>query len=398
MPPMRARIKPILLHCLLASVILWCFVCRGAASGRPRETTGFALGKLLELPIGPLGIFDPSLSEGPAGHLWMSYSTVEPSVRWPVIHPHTVSTRLAVSHDGGASFRDVLGINQSEDCDSGQSLCFRAGNVACTENHEVSAIVYDAYDEPQRRWKLFWHRYALVDGSRDFRDSWIAYREAADPAALPSGAQRRLLVGSLFSPRTMSPAGPIPTSLPGLHHDLKSCLVLTEPGLLATPAALLLVLHCADGRMPSNGRIVLLSTDRKKPWRYAGTLLENEPDGKKLALLGYDVSGFSAPDLFELDGRFFLLATPTGRLYPNYRGCLLFELILSGSPHLVRREGVPGVLAFFRGAEKNHSGACSYHKLATKSGVLISEAFRDRVRPFEIYRTGALPQPGPSRE
>ena len=55
--------------------------------------------------IGAYGIFDPSFAPDPAGGIWMSLSSVDPSYHRPVKHPHTVTTALAKSEDGGRTWR-----------------------------------------------------------------------------------------------------------------------------------------------------------------------------------------------------------------------------------------------------------------------------------------------------
>lgn len=88
------------------------------------------------------GIFDPSVEYDSAGVGWLTYSWVD----WPMY----VETHLARSTDQGAhwSFVEKLSTSAAETNKDGEVVW----------RYETSTLVYDASDEPSRRWKYLAQR------------------------------------------------------------------------------------------------------------------------------------------------------------------------------------------------------------------------------------------------
>lgn len=366
----------ILAYCL-APILFW--DCASGATSLPlTDRAGFS--RIVFPGVGPLGIFDASIAAAPGSNrVWMSYSSVEPSYRWSSDHPHTVSTRLAFSDDRGASWIDAnLWINRSEDVTEAVAG-EQCGAKPCTWNFEVSRLVYDEGAVPTERWKLFYHRYLMVNGDRDFRIGWIAMKQAADPVALARSPEVVLLAGSLFKQAGASPL-----------VSTQECLALSEPGAIARGQDLFLALFCAKGRHMSSGSILLYQLHHPDGrWTLAGTLLDNREDSARLRARGIPAEGFSAPELFSFRGRTILAVTPTKDNFPEYRGCYLFEVQDLPAARILSDERGPRPLRTLAGA--SHNGACAYAEEAPASGLILSELQPDATAVFRLYRTGIHP-------
>ncbi|MCR9140952.1 MAG: exo-alpha-sialidase [bacterium] len=353
---------------------------------------------------GSFGIFDPSFARAAADDpIYMAYSTVSPSYRWPTEHPHVVQTRIAVSTDGGQSF---VGLGDranaafdEPDHNLDRDLFGRSPPV--TWQHEVSSIVYVPQAPVEERWQLFWHQYPLIDGDRRFELGWIAHKAAATPAEFHSRRATKYFVGGAYDPvRADAYDGSPRIALNELHGDLVGCVAFTEPGAFIFENRLFLVLHCADGQQPANGRIVLLE---KTPaagdagisagsggWSYRGTLLDNLRDA---ALLdnGSDFTGFGAPDLFHIEatGHIYLVVTPTRpRRHPGYRGCMVFRVLDLDTARLQRDGMTPRLAAVSNGDRELHSGGCAYLDVRGPSSTLIQgQVYPKSVDRFRLFRT-----------
>lgn len=387
-------------RCLMRASLLGCaglVLAVSCGSAQLHETPRSTFRRLTFPGVGPLGIFDPSLAMEPGqSRVWMSYSTVEPSYRWTHEHPHTIGTRLAFSEDGGSSWVDAgVAINRPEDV-TAPFVGRACGARPCTWNFEVSRLVYDAGAPLSGRWKIFYHRYLLVNGDRDFRLGWIGMKEAPTPTALAKAPEAIIMVGSLLDETALSGAFPLPVASSmasagkGLRPTIVSareCLVVTEAGFLASGDDAFLVVHCASGMLPSSGEIVLYRLDRQSnSWERVGPLLDNAADGAALHRQGIPAVGFSAPDLVQMGETVWLSVTPTFMGFPSYRGCYFFRVEDLSRARLAR--GAAGVRPEHVLVGRSHHGACAALAGAPAAGVLLSELHPEDAAPFQIFATG----------
>lgn len=330
---------------------------------------------------GANGIFDPSLTADGRGALWMSYSAVQPS---PVegTKLERISTRLAVSRDGGRTWRDTGAVNRSEP----QKLPPPHDTLSAVWEHEVSRVLYDPYAPPNARWKLVWHRYLRVypPGAPDsrglFEHGWIAAKTAPSPNG-PWSPERKLFTGLGYDAIDDGVIGPPEVLLDRLAGDLGRCAAFTEPGLLATREHVYVSLRCAPAP-GSEGRVVLLACDHAlRACTYRGTLLR---DGEARAF-GPDLATFSATDLVESRGRALLVVSPaTGPPGDGYRGCLFFAFDSLDDARLR-----PQPVARIDDPDARFEGACGY-VAGLVGGVFINEYVPARPN-FRIRRTGLTP-------
>ncbi|MBX9769628.1 MAG: hypothetical protein K2X47_20290, partial [Bdellovibrionales bacterium] len=299
----------------------------GCSKAEERAAVPASAGTTIEFSgIGQLGIFDPSVAKDPSSsRVWMAFSSVDPSAQWPA-NTRAISSHLAYSDNGGTSWTYDRVISSFTDVTIGLA----APNNAGTWDHEVSQLVYDENAPTNEKWKIFWHHYLQINGTRTFEHGWIAYKAASTPALLQSATEHKLFAGTIYDTSnnstggaTQSPVSGAPeVNFTGLHANLGSCGNLTEPGALSTSSGLYLVLHCQVLTGTPDNLIVLLKyTQGTNTWSYVGTLLRNAD----ATALGFD-RGFSAPSMVTLSGVDYLLVTPA-RLSPfdgYYDGCHLF--------------------------------------------------------------------------
>jgi hypothetical protein len=172
------------------------------------------------------------------------------------------------------------------------------------------------------------------------------------------------------------------------HGDLLACLFYTEPAARSVDGELYLALHCADGDMPHNGRIVLLGF-RDGVWNYRGTLLDNRRDSRSLGGEA-DFQGFSAPELVHLPqiGRTYLIVTPTTpRKQPAYRGCFVLQINDIARALLLRNNQTPRLIQVSNGDPDLHNGACAYLD-SLGGGLIQGQVYPDQIDTFRLYRTG----------
>jgi hypothetical protein len=345
--------------------------------------------------VGTHGIFDPSIALDPEdGRIWMSYSAVDGSADWPEQNRDVVSIRLAYSPDQGKTWTDS-GTVISNFLDV--TLPLNPPNDAGTWVSEVSTLVYDPGAIAAERWKLLWHHYLIIDGSRRFEHGWIAMKMAPRPEDLAAAPEVKLFAGYLYDPGndtagggSRSPVGDSPLIQldTALDPALNTC-VFTEPGMYASGDALyasLLCKHLAD----SDSWIILLKcanpchAENAEAWAYLGTALR-ESDA---AAFGFD-EGFSAPDMFASAGNVYLVVTPVqtgGMPWPDYySGCRVFQFSDLDSARLRMDGSRPEIIGTWDGSPGSFNGACSFHPAAGASGMLYSELVPPDVEKFQVF-------------
>ena len=340
--------------------------------------------------FGAHGIFDPSVAyDSSANRIWMSYSAVENSLLWPTQNRHSVTSRLAFSEDGGLTWTDSGSIvNNFSDV----ILSAGAPNNAGTWHNEVSDLIYDPGAVAGERWKLFWHHYLLIDGSRKFEHGWIGYKTASSPSGLAAAPEAKLFTGMgydttndvLNNVTTRSPLGGSPLSIQGLHSDLNTCLAFSEPGIYANSSAIYASLLCPT--LGGDNQIVLLkcsspcNVSNIGSWQYISTPLDNSIASN----LGY--SKFSAAEIFESAGNVYLMVSPESNtpVTNSYNGCIIFQFADIDTGGLVGGAS-PTIVKTISGSANSFNGACGYHASAVSGGFLYSEAIIGGSVEFQIF-------------
>ncbi len=341
---------------------------------------------------GNQGIFDPSLAgEVGSNTVWMSYSTVSPSVQWPAENTSVVHNRLARSLDGGAGFSFVNEVNPVQDV----MVSLPSAGSTGTWVNETSSLTYDASAQADQRWKLIWHHYLQIAGERYFQHGWLGYRAAARPEELKDATEIKLFGAGLYDPvnntsgsASQPPVGGAPLiDIRDLSPELSECAALSEPGWLSNKDALYLSVGCFQIN-PRENRIALLACDHPctvteaAAWRYVSTLLLNS-DAQALGFVQ-----FSAPDLFTANGETYLWITPgSDSPFPDsYNGCRAyrFENLATGELH-TDAGGQPIAALTLDGLPDSFNGACTLHAAAGEqafySQFMVSEPDR-----FQIFR------------
>ncbi len=337
----------------------------------------------------PGGVFDPSLTADADGRLWMSYSAVQPSPRAGAAF-NAISTRIAYSDDGGRNRTDAGVVNRSTDV----RLPPPHDRLAAKWEHEVSRLAFDPWAPEPLRWKLLWHRYLRVydgrapDSAPLFEHGWIDLKTASG-AGGPWSAGRKVFAGALYNSANDTTIGRPEMRLDRLYPGsatLGSCLAFTEPGMLVVEAGVYVSLKCAAA--PGNGRVVLLRCDREfRECRFLGIPLHD----RDAPGFGQGLTGFSASDLVEREGRVFLVVTPTRPPGETYQGCLFLELESLDAARLVTRDGRPVVALELASAPGSFNGACGYHARAT-DGAYLGQHVGEAPDRFRILKTGRHPR------
>lgn len=335
------------------------------------------------------GAGDPSFAADPASdRLWMTYSSV-------ALGPSDlglVSTRLAYSDDGGATFCDAGVINASTAIATPPP---ELAGVTAYWNHEVSTLIYDPQAPAAEAWRLDWQRYiiAATGGAdqRQFQYSWISEKRAASPTLLASAPEHKLLAAAGYATTSSVQAyndaviGPPETRVDQLDPALADCAVMTEPGLYAAPDARWLAIYCGTPSAAS-ARTILLEDARAGSWHYVARLLgQAEAQHIDAAL-----DGFGAPALFASGGSTYLLATPSAG--GIYKGCIEYQLALpAGTLYDGNGDGQPDPLRAVMGPT-SFSGACAYDPRLGGNGFAM-DSFDISVSPpaFSIVETGVTP-------
>jgi hypothetical protein len=321
----------------------------------------------------PRGIFDPSLASLPGGVEVLSYSAV-----WAT---DNISSRLAVYNASSSSWVlaaavNVAAVNVSLPC---------AGGAPCQGSliHEVSSVVAaPAGASGGAALRVFCHTYAVTGGDQLHYD-WghIAMYESPSPAGPWSGGP--LLGWAGASPLSTAGVATVLTGIP----ELADCLLFTEPGAAADPAApgrTLLALGCASlpaGAPAAAVRIVLLASGdaAAREWTFVSTLVDGATDA---ARLGFALPTLNAADLFAVPApaggadALFLIASPSAVIGPalsGYCGCLVLAVVDSGTGGVARNaSGAPVVAREIAPGAPAFAGACTAaHADAAGQGFLL---------------------------
>ena len=361
----------------------------------------------LKIPsVGTHGIFDAALAQDPSSsRIWMSYSSVNPSVMWPAGTPDAVGTRLAYSDNQGETWTDSASLTPYTDVDLvfltlppfNLDASFRAG----TWQSEVSNLVFDAgATDPNQKWKLLSMHYLAIKAERHFEHGWIGLKMAATPQELATATEIKLFSSATYDPANNTAGGP--TGVPvdgapaiafdtGINTELNGCII-AEPGMMSTASALYLGIDCI--KSATDSRIVLLkcahpcnmtAVGGSNGWSYVGTPL-TKADGD---LFGVD-QGFTASSLVQSNGQNYLIATPRSSTPFDafYNGCKVFRFSNIDTATLQRSGGVPDVVTTANGDAGSFGGACTYLPSASKAGLIRGQLFPAATEKFRLFMSG----------
>jgi hypothetical protein len=331
----------------------------------------------------PSGAFDPSIVQTSDTERWLAYSGVDYSTLVDVLI-QDVSTQLAHSTDGGRTYTHTRTIGAAGPatidnklglgCDEEQERC--SGRWV----YETPALVDDASDpDPQRRWKLFAHKYFLyppkVGRATIYALGSIVMWTAPAPDALWSSEQS--VLGWNLTPRELRPKN----NVNGLHPELESCLAIAEGGVAVSEHGLDFVFSCTEkaDREPFPQKIVMLrSKDHAKSFEFVSTLLR----AQDAAPLG--ASHFTAPSLLPSGGEMpLLLATPAIKTF--YAGCVVIPFADLRSGQLFRdAKGLPVGLLGIKTLPGHEGGACAADRRLDT--LLMNDLDPTVPKPFRILR------------
>jgi hypothetical protein len=354
------------------------------------------------------GVFDPSVARSESGALYMTLSGVSSTKAGGGLGDLAVRTMLARSDDQGKSWPLV---NDAVNRDIEVRLDSFAAPHRGRWQSEVSALLFDPFAQKESRWKLFWHQYLNANGKRRFEHGWLAYKEADRPEALASARPIKLFTALGYdttdnqasSPTQPPIAGDAVTQIQRLHKDLSRCVAVSEPGVLAKPDGVYLVLTCFEGSflglLGVNNRVILLKcaqpchAGRPDAWSYVGTLL-NDTDARRLSM-----GKFSGSELTSFGGSDYLIALPVGTVpgEGSYKGCAVFQFDLLGHARIARdKSGVPQVHSFVQFSTETFNGACTAVPDGPQAGLVMGEVEFARgpngdQPKFHIYMTNHRP-------
>lgn len=336
------------------------------------------------------GPYDPSVATDPeSGRVWMVYSRVVGPAGEGM-----VSTHLAFSDDGGASWKYSNLINESVALEAEELPAEFTDPVSAHWNHEVPSLAYDPGAPADERWRMIWHRYLHVDdgspGNEDRRFSygWIATRAASDPALLAAAPEENLFSALGYHSTAEIEAyndavsGRPAVELNQLHPDLSDALVISEPGMTAGDGRLYVSLLMRDH---ADGFVILLSLDHATAqWSYVDTLLT--PAHAKSLRRAWE--NFSAPELFVKGSQGYLLVSPVDGLYD---GALLLRLNLANGNVEESRSGRPLVVYEFAATDGAiQSGVPAYDPGLSATGIILGDVGTTEPQ-FSLYATGIVP-------
>jgi len=345
-------------------------------------------------PGSPSGIYDPSLLRASNDDLWLSYSSVNFYADTAAEVVQAVGTRIALSSDNGANFDYVATIAEPvattiTDPDSGLTAC---GSTTCDGFwvYETSFLIEDETDpDPDRRFKLFAHKYFLDPGLPNSKTLYHIGAIVMWTASSPDSqwSSETVLFGWPTTEPNLTPMIDIST----LNNELEECLIVAEGSATTYLNELYFAFTCPYVDLPSNTiqqRIVLLkSTDHAASVEFVATLLtpDDTPDG---------VEHFSAPALIATtDTAPLLLATPVTN--GIYAGSMSFPFASLNAGQLFTDSTSKALaIQFIPVAAAGHiGGASTYARGMGNSGVLQSDAIPGSpitATQFRIIKTQAM--------
>lgn len=282
---------------------------------------------------GNVGVFDPSAASSETEH-FLAFSRIR-FLDDGTFPPRTTADIMIAQRVGDAWHYMATAAEAitTEDGEPGP-----LGDVRT--QHETPSLVYDPWDpDPQRRWKLFWlllyQERRAVEPVTDWHNlcNIVAYKAAPTPAGLASAPLHQAITITDFS--VFPP--PLSTYCVAEHdinviHDQGSQVFfgVFEPGILAGPDGLTMVLDGWGFEFSFNELFTIVSNDHAHSWNFQATQVTTADAAARGDL--YYTAGTVDEDV-DRSGtvRQFLLTSPVvdpaPEPAPSYRGVLAFELV-----------------------------------------------------------------------
>jgi len=345
---------------------------------------------------GGYGVFDPAVAQDPlTSRLWLTYSAIDPAGadQWLGKFNRAVSSRLAFSEDG-INWQDTASISPA----TAETLDVSGSSQRAIWGSETSSIVYDRSAPEKERWKVIWHRFLTVEGLPRFDFGWLSIKVSATAEGLSTASEEKFISSYLYSDindsrnsRSRPPVGGAPVLTAGSMLNELSTSICVEPALFATDSALYLAMACNDiehkfWRIPLFRCQSPCNYRSPNSWSHVANLLTTDV-GRSMGF-----KAFSAPSLFEKDGRKFIIATPVVEKDGNdshYSGCHVFEFSDIDAGTLIQdQSGNPQVIKTIGGLSGSFHGACGYHAGMEGSGILYSQLWVEHALGFfSIYKS-----------
>ncbi|MEW5895822.1 MAG: hypothetical protein AB1650_08750 [Candidatus Omnitrophota bacterium] len=334
---------------------------------------------------GANGIFDPSIVYQKDGTGWMVYSSV---------NFFLIETNLAVTNDGGKTWRFVATINKAVK----DSVKYRGWKVKGFWVHETPSLVYDPEDTG-REWKLFWHKYFYKAPFGPKNHIWTYGGIAFKYASAPDGPwSEEILLPMRDYQKFYDKKVPV---MSDIDSSLRHFSLFYEVGAVSEEGIIYLSLDASVtetglGMWDKRKVILLSSQDHGKSWNFVNELTTSA-DAVELGYLA-----FSASSIVKEKGRLFLLVSPVGSLKGRNKGhdgayVFEFEDISRG---LLKRDAQKGLIAHKfiplgltkdepdDNYESTSGGPSGYDENNSYGGVVFSQINpRWGSRAFRLYNT-----------
>lgn len=327
------------------------------------------------------GLYDPTVQFTPDGKLGaLAYSAIVGSPAWKFPIGPYINTDIAVSRDGGRSWRYTATVNKSVD---GKVTLPDGSTLAGVWRYEVPSLAYDSSDN-ERPWKLFTHRYFWSEEKdRMPAFGWIALKSAASPEG-PWSEEVALFGSSRFPPQPYRTR----VNVNAMDRSVADAIAYTEPGAMAVKGTIYLSLTALGRRGPE--KIVLLaSRDHGRTWDFRGVLVTND-DAEALGYKKFDGSA-----LVEDRGRYYLLVSPEGRK-ALHEGTLVIEFTDLAHGKLARDSRgrlAPRkiVTCQTKLMAKPGCGQADYDESSAVGMIMPQVNFSAKPQVFQIWATGVRP-------
>jgi len=339
---------------------------------------------------------DPSIEYPPGAPGGALAYTAVPMIG-PVADQGGLHTRVALSDDGGASWTFVAVANAAIATAPPAGSCPARATCSATRVHETSSIVYDASDpDPDRRWKLFTHRYPVVKiaGDPEAKLYYALGHLALQAAPLPSGPWSDPVPVAAWPASDGDVAGAAYHT--GDDPATAACGALGEPGATVAPdGSLHLAAACIQPPFedPTLDIVLLRSLDHGASWSYLATPLTGA-DG---ACLGGAGKRVNAAELFTAGDDEYLIATPES---PDQRlGCAVYRFDDVDAGRLEGASGGPRArrlitLRFAEGELVHYAGACTAAEGAPATGFTMSHLVVRQGEPPALHEVvSGVPAP-----
>ncbi len=331
---------------------------------------------------GTSGMLEPALLNN-ASTLWLAYSSANYRSQ-SGLTVRDISTRLASSNDGGATFGTPVTLNAAADAlitGAAVSPCF----AACSGRwvYRAPFLIDDASDpDATRRFKLFALKHFIHPATSASLPELgaIVMRTAASPAG--TWSDERAVLSWNTSPRELSPQN----NVQDLDTVLSECTALIHGSGAHFDGKLDFVFACPNAA--GTQKIVLLrSRDHADSFEYIATPLHADDAAT------FNAQYFTAPALLANGSTApVLIATPviertlsgvSGITRAN-SGCEVFPFANRETGTLFRNAGAPVSILRIPYRDNYANGDCTWDRGAAALGILLNEEDPAAAAPFSV--------------